>query len=158
MRRWTGLVLRAALLLIGAAMLGRGLPAGVWRWVTPQHLLETAFRIETGAVRAPAETAAPEIFLAEPTPAMTPEPTSASDAPDRTPDGLPILPTSLTFKRATWLRLIRGLFTVAIGRSLLSLYMKTSISLPTRVPSGTCLMGRRIRSAPASLSSAKYAP
>ena len=105
MRRWTGLVLRAALLLIGAAMLGRGLPAGVWRWVTPQHLLETAFRIETGAVRAPAETAAPEIFLAEPTPAMTPEPTSASDAPDRTPDGLPILPTSfpggLTLRNAT---------------------------------------------------------
>ena len=96
MRRWTGLVLRAALLLIGAAMLGRGLPAGVWRWVTPQHLLETAFRIETGAVRSPAETAAPEIFLAEPTPTMTPEPMRASDAPDRTPDGLPILPTSFT--------------------------------------------------------------
>ena len=111
MRRRTGLLLRAALLLIGAAMLGRGLPAGVWRWVTPQHLLETAFRIETGAVRAPAETAAPEIFLAEPTPAMTPstgllnivmtEPNHGSSARGETAADICVMPVIRTAKPMT---------------------------------------------------------
>ena len=105
MRRRAGLLLRAALLLICAAVVGRGLPPGVWRWFTPQHLLETAVRLETGTVRAPAETTAPELVLAQPTP--TPEPTSAPvvGAPDRTPEGLPILPASfsggLTLRNAT---------------------------------------------------------
>ena len=96
MRRRTGLLLRAALLLICAAIVGRGLPPGVWRWFTPQHLLETAVRLETGAVYAPAETAAPEVVLSAPTPEPTAAPTPAPDAPDHTPDGLPILPTSFT--------------------------------------------------------------
>ena len=65
MRRWTGLMLRAAMLLLAAAMVGRGLPPEVWRWFTPQHLLETAVRLETGAVYSPAETAAPEVVLAD---------------------------------------------------------------------------------------------
>ena len=96
MRRRTGLLLRAALLLICAAIVGRGLPPGVWRWFTPQHLLETAVRLETGAVYAPAETAAPEVVLSAPTPEPTAAPTPAPDAPDHTPDGLPILPASFT--------------------------------------------------------------
>ena len=98
-------MLRAALLLVCAAIVGRGLPPGVWRWFTPQHLLETAVRLETGAVCAPAETAAPEVFLSAPTPEPTAAPTPAPDAPDHTPDGLPILPASfpggLTLRNAT---------------------------------------------------------
>ena len=105
MRRWTGLMLRAALLLLAAAMVGRGLPPEVWRWFTPQHLLETAVRLETGAVYAPAETAAPELVLAQPTPEATPTPTPAPTAPDKTPEGLPILaasfPGGLTLRNAT---------------------------------------------------------
>ena len=98
MRRRTGLLLRAALLLLAVAMAVRGLPPGVRQWLTPQHLLETAVRLETGAVYAPAETAAPEPVLVQPTPMPEPDPTPTptSDAPDRTPEGLPILPTSFT--------------------------------------------------------------
>ena len=98
MRRQTGLLLRAALLLVCAAIVGRGLPPGVWRWFTPQHLLETAVRLETGAVCAPAETAAPEVVLSAPTPSPEPTsaPTPAPDVPDHTPEGLPILPASFT--------------------------------------------------------------
>ena len=105
MQRRTGLLLRAAMLLAAAAVVGRGLPPGVWRWVTPQHLLETAVRLETGAVYAPAESAAPEIVLAAPEPTTSPVPTPAPDVPDHTPEGLPILPASfpggLTLRNAT---------------------------------------------------------
>ena len=107
MRRRVELALRAGLLLLAAAMVARGLPPGVRQWFAPRQLVETAFRLETGAVRAPAETAAPEIVLSEPTPTPSPAPApqETAPAPDRTPEGLPILPTSfsggLTLRNAT---------------------------------------------------------
>lgn len=106
MKRWMGLVLWGFGLLLGAALLGRGLPPGIWKLVTPQRLLETAVRLETGAVRAPAEQREPEPLETAPESVSTPAPTqSVSDAPEQTQEGLPILPTAfpggLTMRNAT---------------------------------------------------------
>ena len=67
MKRWLGLALWGLALLLGAALLGRGMPPVLWQIITPQRLLETAVRLETGAARAPS--------AAQPAPlsAVTPE-------------------------------------------------------------------------------------
>ncbi len=106
MRRWMRAALWGVMLLLGAAMLGRALPAGFWCVVTPQRLLETAVRLETGQrAAAPAASAEPSPIAAptaEP-PALSPSPEPS--APDRTPDGTEILPASfpggLTLKNET---------------------------------------------------------
>ena len=97
MRRLTPILLAAGLLLT-AAGLARGMPPGVRRLLTPQRLLETAVRLETGGVRAQGAEPAPEALSVslpspEPTPAPSPE-TTAPEIPTQTPDGLPILATS----------------------------------------------------------------
>ena len=106
MKRWTGLALWGLFLLLGAALLARGLPPGFWQLVTPQRLLETAVRLETGAVYAPAEQPEPTSLISSPPPVISPAPTETlSDVPTVTMEGLPILPASfpggLTVRNAT---------------------------------------------------------
>ena len=108
MRRWLGLALWAAVILLGAAAVGRGLPPGFWRLLTPQRLVETAVRLETGQTLAAPEAAPRAVPIPAPTQTPIPSPTpvcSDAPAPDRTPDGQPILPTSfpggLTMKNDT---------------------------------------------------------
>ena len=101
MRRTTPLLL-AALLLLMAAGLARGTSPIIRRLLTPQRLLETAVRLETGAVHAPpadTEPAGVSLSLPSPTPAPEPDETPeqpAPPAPDETPDGLPILTASFS--------------------------------------------------------------
>lgn len=91
-------------LLLGAALVARGLPAGVRQRITPQRLLQTAVRLEAGAARTQAAAETPEarsVTLPSPSPSPAPEPTTTAeprsdDVPTQTPDGLPILPTSFS--------------------------------------------------------------
>ena len=98
MRQRVVLALWAASLMLGAALLWRGLPPGVRSSLTPQRLLETAVQLELGeTLAAPEQESALPAVTPEPTPAPTPspEPEAASPMdPDQTPEGLPILPTA----------------------------------------------------------------
>ena len=99
-------------LLLGAAALWRGMPETMRARVTPRRLLETAVRLETGAESAQTAPEPETISAPAPTPAPVPEDTPSplpaipdDSAPDHTPEGLPILPTSfpggLTMKNET---------------------------------------------------------
>ena len=109
MKRLGPVVCCGLMLALGLGLLVRAIPAGAWRMITPERLLETAVRLELGTLRA-GETETLETWVT-PEPAPSSEPSSAPSvsldetAAERTPDGLPILPTSfpggLTMKNET---------------------------------------------------------
>ena len=97
----SGAIWSLAAAAVGVFLMVHALPAGLLRTVGPERVLETAVRLELGAVPQPREQA----VSATPTPEPQPEPTFCSESPDQTPEGLPILPASfpggLTMKNET---------------------------------------------------------
>lgn len=102
MRR-TGGIWTLAAAALGLVLLVQTLPARLLQTVGPERILETAVRLELGAVPEPREQTV--AATPTPTPELQPSPTIDSAAPDQTPDGLPILPCTfpggLTMKNET---------------------------------------------------------
>ena len=96
-----GWILLAAL---GLFLLLRAVPVGLLQRVSPERVLETAVRLELGTDVRPQEQHVSVTPL--PLPSVSPVPESAdAEVPDRTPEGLPILPATfpggLTMKNET---------------------------------------------------------
>lgn len=102
MRRTGNFTVWAAAAL-GLCLFVRAAPGALLRAVGPERILETAVRLELGAAAQPREQTAAVAPTPAPEPTETPE--ASCDAPDRTPEGLPILPAAfpggLTMKNET---------------------------------------------------------